>query len=69
MVLTGAPCFILTVKLGPGSDVIYVKAFRTPMVILNSTQSAYDLLNCRGARYSDRYVIAGAGIIRTTLRN
>ena len=35
-------------------DVNYVKVFSQPLVILNSFQAAKDLLERRGAIYSDR---------------
>ena len=35
-------------------DVIYFKLFRTPTVVLNSLESARDLLDKRSVKYSDR---------------
>ncbi len=35
-------------------DVIYLKLFRTPAIILNSLESARELLDKRSAKYSDR---------------
>ncbi|EIW56884.1 cytochrome P450 [Trametes versicolor FP-101664 SS1] len=38
----------------PAGDVIYLRLFRTPIIILNSFQAATDLLTKRSATYSDR---------------
>ena len=39
--------------LGIG-DVIYLRLFRTPTLVLNSLESARELLDKRSAKYSDR---------------
>ena len=38
----------------PSGDVIYLKVFRTPTIVLNSLAAARDLLDKRSAKYSDR---------------
>ncbi|KZT03210.1 cytochrome P450 [Laetiporus sulphureus 93-53] len=35
-------------------DIIYTRLFRRPVLILNSAQAAFDLLEKRGSKYSDR---------------
>ncbi len=36
------------------SDILYFRQFRTPVIIVNSTTVAEELLSKRGANYSDR---------------
>lgn len=35
-------------------DIIYLKIFRTPAIVINSLAAARDLLDKRSAKYSDR---------------
>ena len=38
----------------PAGDIVYIKIFKQPMIIINDLQAARDLLDKRSSIYSDR---------------
>ena len=52
-VLTVSPC-VLRCSSSPVGDVVFARLFQKPVIILNSLRAAQDLLEKKGAIYSDR---------------